>query len=75
MSYQVGCIVVYGVNNLRIIDASVMPQIPTGNIEIPVILSNFFGLGPSFMYPELTTDFLLKSQTYKKWILKKKVNF
>lgn len=29
---------VYGVNNLRVIDASVMPQITTGNINAPVIM-------------------------------------
>jgi choline dehydrogenase len=29
---------VHGVRNLRIVDASVMPQLPTGNIEVPVIM-------------------------------------
>ena len=29
---------VYGVRNLRIVDASVMPQLTTGNIEVPVIM-------------------------------------
>ena len=29
---------VHGVRNLRIVDASIMPQLPTGNIEVPVIM-------------------------------------
>ena len=29
---------VHGINNLRVVDASIMPTIPSGNIEVPVIM-------------------------------------
>lgn len=29
---------VHGISNLRIVDASIMPFLPSGNIEIPVIM-------------------------------------